>query len=657
MKQRQIILFYLNKLLASPVAISYRREIFDAAEMHANILFNRDTLLDLSDAAGLKAIGDLRLVRDCMAGIKIPDITAPGYDANLDAILNAFNVPTKYHNIVRLFLNMRKHELMSDFASDICSKHTLNDKADKNFPDLVSAFSDTPLSVVNEAFVSDGPLFRNGVLVKDHAGEIELTAGITKLLSDTVCSADDIRNEMLTLNPGASWGQGDFAHIAEPYEHMRRILDGALSSKMQGVNILIYGSGGSGKTELARSVADSIGARLYGLKNPGRSRLGGEISKILQAYTLLAQSERSLMIIENADILAHHENQESIRYLFDVNSAPVIWVAESLAHMDKHIHLFSYCLRTDRFSGRDIKNILQNICLRNELNVPEKTIDEIATKYDMGPGVLTTAVKMAKLTNDVSILEKTVSSIALASGRRATPQCLVDVEFSTDLLNTDADMLTLARQICENSNGLPFSMCLYGVSGAGKSAFAKYLAKCLGRDLLQKRASDLFGRYIGDTEAAIARSFAEAEAKGAILMFDEADSFLMNKQHATKNWEHSCVNEMLLQMENATIPFICTTNTMDYLDQAVLRRFLFKVKYDYMTAEQTKLAFQYFFGAVPTRWPIELKFATPGDFAVVKRKARILAIDDINTLLDMVVSEIKIKPVAKQLKNIGFKND
>ena len=168
------------------------------------------------------------------------------------------------------------------------------------------------------------------------------------------------------------------------------------------MNILIYGAGGSGKTELVRSVADSIGARLYGLKNPGRSRLGGEISKILQAYTLLAQSERSLMIIENADILAHHENQESVSYLFGVNSAPVIWVAESLTHMDKFIHRFSYCLRSDRFSGRDIKNILQNICSRNEFAAPEKSIDEIATKYDMGPGVLTTAVKMAKLPKDPS---------------------------------------------------------------------------------------------------------------------------------------------------------------------------------------------------------------------------------------------------------------
>lgn len=657
MKQRQIVLFYLNKLLASPTAKSYQREIFDAVEMRTNELFDRDTLLDLSDDIALKSIGDLRLVRDCMAGVKIPDISAPGYDSNLDAILNAFDVPTEYHNIVRLFLNVRKYEIMSDFVSDICSKHTLNDKVDKNFPDLVSVFSDTPLSVVNDAFVSAGPLFRNGILVKDRTGEIDLTAGITKLLSDAVCSADDIRNEMLTLSPGADWTRGDFLHLAEPYEHICRILDGALSKKMRGVNILIYGAGGSGKTELARSVADSISARLYGLKNPGRSRLGGEISKILQAYTLLAQSERSLMILENADILAHHENQESIRYLFDVNSAPVIWVAESLAHMGNFIHRFSYCVRADRFSGRDIKHILQNICTRNEFGVSEKTIDKIATKYDMGPGVLNTAVRMAKLTDDTSLLEKTVSSIALASGRRATPQCLVDVEFSTDLLNADTDMLTLARQICENSNGLPFSMCLYGVSGAGKSAFAKYLAKRLGLDLLQKRASDLFGRYIGDTEAAIARSFAEAEAKGAILMFDEADSFLMNKQLATKNWEHSCVNEMLLQMENATIPFVCTTNTMDYLDQAVLRRFLFKVKYDYMTTEQTKQAFQYFFGATPDRWAPELKFATPGDFAVVKRKARILAIDDINTLLDMVVSEIKIKPVAKQLKNIGFKND
>ena len=102
---------------------------------------------------------------------------------------------------------------------------------------------------------------------------------------------------------------------------------------------------------------------------------------------------------------------------------------------------------------------------------------------------------------------------------------------------------------------------------------------------------------------------------------------------------------MLTQMESHPLPFVCTTNLMDDLDQASLRRFTFKVKYDFLTRQQVAVAFRHFFGAEPGVSVSELTCLAPGDFAVVAKKAHIFGIDDHHELATMLRQEQDVKDV------------
>jgi SpoVK/Ycf46/Vps4 family AAA+-type ATPase len=175
----------------------------------------------------------------------------------------------------------------------------------------------------------------------------------------------------------------------------------------------------------------------------------------------------------------------------------------------------------------------------------------------------------------------------------------------------------------------------------------------MGLKVIQKRASDLQGMYVGETEKNIAAAFLEASDKNAILVFDEADSFLRDRTGAYRSWEVSAVNEMLTQMESSRVPFICTTNLMSTLDKAALRRFTFKVKYDFMKPEQVAAAFRHFFGAEPTVALSHLTHLAPGDFVVVKNKAKILNIIDQAELARMLAQEMEVKG-EKPRNKIGF---
>ena len=65
------------------------------------------------------------------------------------------------------------------------------------------------------------------------------------------------------------------------------------------------------------------------------------------------------------------------------------------------------------------------------------------------------------------------------------------------------------------------NLLLFGVPGAGKTEFVKYLAKQLDKPLCVKNAGDLLNCYVGGTEQRIIAAFAEAEANGEILFIDE----------------------------------------------------------------------------------------------------------------------------------------
>jgi SpoVK/Ycf46/Vps4 family AAA+-type ATPase len=189
------------------------------------------------------------------------------------------------------------------------------------------------------------------------------------------------------------------------------------------------------------------------------------------------------------------------------------------------------------------------------------------------------------------------------------------------------------------------------IPGSGKSAYARFLAEKLRMKVLYKRASDLFDCFVGETEQKIADAFTEARKKKMLLVFDEADSLLRDRRYSRYSWEITQVNEMLTQMEGHPLPFVCTTNLMGDLDQASLRRFTFKVKYDFLTRKQTETAFRHFFRMEPSVSLGSLTCLSPGDFAVVAKKAQICGIDDHNELVRMLRQEHDVK---SDQKTVGF---
>ena len=167
-----------------------------------------------------------------------------------------------------------------------------------------------------------------------------------------------------------------------------------------------------------------------------------------------------------------------------------------------------------------------------------------------------------------------------------------------------------------------------------------------------KRASDLLSKWVGGTEANIAEAFAEARDEGSVLLFDEADSLLLDRGDAQRSWEITQVNEMLTWMDSHPLPFVAATNFARRLDPAALRRFVFKIELGPCRPRRRRGPSSASSARPPRPALAEVGGLTPGDFAVVRRQLRYRPEAGAGEILALLEAEAKAKP--ERVAKIGF---
>jgi len=266
----------------------------------------------------------------------------------------------------------------------------------------------------------------------------------------------------------------------------------------------------------------------------------------------------------------------------------------------------------------------------------------LARLVPAAPAVASTALRAARLAGglaeDARVIVEGIAR-AVHGGALPAPEREHDTLYDPALVNADCDLAALLDRLAAPGADRAVSFLLSGPPGSGKSAWVRYLAGRMGLQVLQKRASDILDAYVGGTEHNIAGAFAEARDAGGFLVFDEADSLLLERDDAVRSWEISQVNEMLTWMEQHALPFACTTNLPDRLDRASLRRFLVKVRFDWLTPAQGRLAFRRFFGLTAPAGLDGLATLTPADFALVRRRAAVAGVAGSEALVRLLAAE------------------
>ena len=536
--------------------------------------------------------------------------------------------------------------------------------------DVIPYFLGVPAVSFRARFAADAPLVRSGLVSFDDDGNIKVVKRLLRLITVPDDSDLDVRSLLLdTATPGElEWA--DFDHIAEERDHIEKLVKGVLSTGTSGVNILVYGPPGTGKTEFCKTLAARLGTNLYTVGEGDRD--GDEPSRkerlqeLRLAQRLLTSGRGSILLFDEMEDLlsdpgtgwtpflpggfSHLRSAGSkvfLNRILEHTPVATLWTSNS-AKSTCHTVLrrMTFALELSKPPSQIRAHIWERELARHAIKATEEDARSLAKEFDETPGVASGAIAAAGFCGgDLAAVRLGVRSLSrVISGEKPPANQAPPERFDLALVQADTNPVGLADRIVE-SGGKHFSLCLQGPPGTGKSAFVRYLAERLDLPVTQKRASDLLSMWVGETEERIARAFAEARAEGSILVFDEADSFLADRRGARYSWEVSQVNEMLTWMESHPLPFACTTNFGENLDPAALRRFTFKIALDYLAPDQSQAAFHTYFALEAPPEIGNLTTLTPGDFAVVRRKAEILGhLQDAKALAELLCAECEAKP-------------
>ena len=492
---------------------------------------------------------------------------------------------------------------------------------------------------------------------------IQLREEISEIISDkNVNTERKIQNKIIGKPAKSNLVWKDFDYYSKDRKIVLNILKNAVENKQKGVNIFLYGDVGTGKTQFAKLIANKAKIDQYEVRFESEDKEeSGRNERLMDLYakqTILSKFDNSCILFDEAeDIFSRMATSKAyVNNILENTPVPVFWTTNDIKRVDPaFLRRMTYTIGFEKLTDENRLTIWKRIVKKHKFDVDDEKLEQLNKAYDVSPSIIENAIRTSKLIGGTQEdFEMFVENVAKVVSKKKSVKKKKEFEmkeYDINLINTDLNMDDLTNKI-QNSGKLNFSMCMYGEPGTGKSLYARYLAKELGIEVVQKRASDMISMWVGQTEQNIAAAFAEAKAKKAMLIFDEADSFLQNRSNAGHSWEVSQVNEMLTWMESHEYPFVCTTNLLDTLDEASLRRFTFKIKFDFMNAEQVNLAVKHFFNIEDAS--LNIKGLTAGDFSTVKKKADFLNITDINEIAKMLQDEVKLKN-AKSLKNVvGF---
>lgn len=516
---------------------------------------------------------------------------------------------------------------------------------------------------------------------------IAVVDAIDEILLGDHGSADALFARFFTPAGAPVHALDEFPHLGADLRVLVPLLRSAVAERAPGVNVLIYGAPGTGKTQLARAAAAAAGASLVQISVADEDDDPATGKRRMTSYAICQRFLRhapgcAVLFDEMEDAFPRAYSDRGglklessptkgwTNQMLEENPVPAIWIGNHVDQIDP-----AFIRRFDlAFEVREPPPDIRARMLRRhttDLAVTEGWVEARSKDVRVRPGHIERAVRVARLVRPgdapategllCHVMDRTLA--AEGAGGRPGATLADGSRYDLALLNASVDLERVIQGLARKRTG---TLCLHGPPGTGKTAFVAHLAARLGAPLLARSASELLGMYVGQTEQNLARMFREAEAQGAILFLDEADGFLQDRSRAVRSWEVTQVNELLVGIERFPGIFACATNLMDALDQAVFRRFAIKIRFDPLGADQRWRMLLGTLESLGTAAPEgdagrqvraaldRLDLLTPGDFAAVARRAGILGGQaDAGAIVRDLGEECRVKQGGRSRK-MGF---
>ena len=460
-------------------------------------------------------------------------------------------------------------------------------------------------------------------------------------------------------------------------------------------HILLYGPPGTGKTSYAYGIATKLGLECYQMDHASKDNSGSRRAAITACVNIASETENALFVADDCDLVLNTRGSWAIfgetpdrSWLHEVLEKPgvrMIWIVNCVHNIEESVaRRFALSVHFKPFTRSQRAQLWHSIIKKHKVKryFKDADIEQLAGRFTVSAGVIDNAIRKAaeshkrsscNLRNSVILSLESHTTLSQGGMKQSVSTLGRDtfnhegVSLSgTDVKSLLNELKSFVEYSRERKSEEPGSMSLlfHGSPGTGKSALARHIATHLEKEVVFKRASDLFSKWVGETEQNIKAAYQEAQAREAVLIFDEADSLIFGRDRAEHSWELSFTNEFLTWMESFNGIQIFTTNRIRDLDSASLRRFSHKIEFGYLKPEGNAIFYRSYLAPLITKKPDEsvnqrlgiIDNLAPGDFKSVRDRFRFRKRESIShsALVSALEEESGLKLKHSGSSRIGF---
>ena len=361
--------------------------------------------------------------------------------------------------------------------------------------------------------------------------------------------------------------------------------------------IVLVGAEGSGRTTTAARVAARTGRHTLQVRCPGLDREPREMPRQLRAIARECRLFDLVPVLCGAESLGDDGVQLLDRELLRRVDGPVIVTAtpDRRWQVSRPVVVHRMGGSSSAARARIWRTVLPG--------VHHDVVEAAANQYTTTPGAIVAAAASA-ITRAGEPSRVTLEDVheglrghlddrlgGLAT-RITCTQRWQDIVLPVDQFEQLAELVARVRhrdQVLDSwgfadkvGRGLGVAALLSGPPGTGKTMVAGLIARELGLDLYQVDLSRVVSKYIGETEANLAKVFDAAESGHAILLFDEADALFARRSEVKSSNDRYAnleVNYLLQRIEQFRGICLLTTNHETAIDEAFRRRLAIHVRF------------------------------------------------------------------------------